>query len=180
MYFDTLTLAAVVDELRAVLLGGRIQRAILPNQLSIALEVYAQRRRHNVILSAHPQFARIHLSASRPSRGIEGDPPLLLLLRKYVVGGHIIGIEQPELERVVMLSIAKGPGVRNIVPYDDTGDDEPFVYEDDETLRCELVVEVMERRSNIVLVNDNNVIMEEHPPRHAAHEPPPDPATRAV
>jgi predicted ribosome quality control (RQC) complex YloA/Tae2 family protein len=160
MYFDTLTLAAVVDELRAALSGGRIQRAILANQLSIALEVYAQRRRHNLILSAHPQFARVHLSASRPSRGIEGEPPLLLLLRKYVVGGHIIAVEQPELERVVVLSIAKGPGVRNLVPYDATGEDEAVFDEDDETLRCDLVAEVMERRSNIVLVNDDNVVME--------------------
>jgi predicted ribosome quality control (RQC) complex YloA/Tae2 family protein len=166
MYFDALTLAAIADELHGTILGGRIQRALLPSQLSVALEIYARGRRRYLVLSAHPQFTRVHLSAAKPSRGVERETPLLLLLRKFVVGGRIAAIEQPELERVLLLSIVKGPQARNIADryamsepptaIDDEADD----AEAGETLRCELIVEAMERRGNVILVGDDNLIME--------------------
>src|SRR5262245_47518517 len=114
MYFDALTLAAVADELRATILDGRVQRVRLPSPLSVALEIYAHGRREHLLLSAHPQWTRVHLCVAKPSRGVERDTPLLLLLRKYVVGGRIVAVEQPPLERVLILSIAKGPHARNI------------------------------------------------------------------
>lgn len=106
MYFDALTLAAVVDELRTAIVGGRVQRVLLPGALSVALEIYAGRRFY-LLLSAHPQFARVQLSPVRISRGADATPPLLLLLRKYVNRGRITAVEQPDLERVLLLSIAK-------------------------------------------------------------------------
>lgn len=163
MYFDALTLAAVVGELRSAILGGRIQRAVLTSPTSLALEIYAQRRRQHLLLSAHPQMPRVHLTAARPSRGVEHAPGLLLLLRKYVVGGRITAVSQPELERVMVLSIAKGPLQRNLD--DEPPPEEAEGWEDqaepsEEALRCELVLEAMERRGNLVLVSDENVIME--------------------
>src|SRR5215212_9603740 len=178
MYFDALTLAAVADELEDIILGGRIQRVLLTSPLSVALEIYARGRRSHLLLSAHPQFTRVHLSATKPSRGVERDTPLLLLLRKYVVGGRIAEIEQPELERVLILSIVKGPQARNIADHSpeitldisDSGlsdaeldelEDEPAdETTDHETWRCELIIEAMERRGNIILVGDDNLIME--------------------
>jgi predicted ribosome quality control (RQC) complex YloA/Tae2 family protein len=179
MYFDALTLAAVADELEDTILGGRIQRALLPSPLSVALEIYARGRRRYLLLSAHPQFTRVHLSAAKLSRGVERETPLLLLLRKYVVGARIAAIEQPELERVLLLSIVKGPQARNIAALhasadaDDDPDDRPpdadvdaveAELDDDvdsgETIRSELIVEAMERRGNIILVGDDNLIRE--------------------
>jgi predicted ribosome quality control (RQC) complex YloA/Tae2 family protein len=181
MYFDALTLAAVADELEDTILGGRIQRVLLPSPLSVALEIYARGRRSHLLLSAHPQFTRVHLTATKPSRGVERDTPLLLLLRKYVVGGRIAEIEQPELERVLVLSIVKGSQARNIAAQladdqpdnlldgEDSGISETQIDEledalgdetDDATWRCELIVEAMERRGNIILVGDDNLIME--------------------
>ena len=178
MYFDALTLAAVADELEDIILGGRIQRVLLTSPLSVALEIYARGRRSHLLLSAHPQFTRVHLSATKPSRGVERDTPLLLLLRKYVVGGRIAEIEQPELERVLILSIIKGPQARNIADHSpeiplnishsglsdaevDELEDEPAdETTDGETWRCELIIEAMERRGNIILVGDDNLIME--------------------
>src|SRR6266508_4639422 len=171
MYFDALTLAAVAEELQDTILGGRIQRALLPNQHSVALEIYARERRHHLLLSAHPQFTRVHLSAAKLSRGVERETPLLLLLRKYVVGGRIVAIEQPELERVLVLSIVKGPQARNTGDHP-TLEDEPDSPDEDEQppdnqelavvepLRCELIVEAMERRGNVILVGDDNLILE--------------------
>lgn len=169
MYFDTLTFNAVADELRQTILGGRIQRVVFPSELSVALEVYAHRQRYHVLLSAHPQFARVHLSTTRPSRGVQAESPLLLLLRKYILGGHIIALEQPDLERVMLLSIAKGVLSRNVTDDDEMITDEEAPAEEmmeqdvldaDDLLQTELIIEVVERRSNIILVNDDNIILE--------------------
>jgi predicted ribosome quality control (RQC) complex YloA/Tae2 family protein len=188
MYFDALTLAAVADELHDTILDGRIQRVLLPSPLSVALEIYAGGRRRHLLLSAHPQFTRVHLTATRPSRGVEHATPLLLLLRKYVVGGRIVAIEQPELERVLVLSIVKGPRARNTArpgaaagfgaadqpldewddaPEDGASEDMAEAEDDEwepeigaEPLHSELIVEAQERRGNVVLVGDDNLILE--------------------
>lgn len=170
MYFDALTLAAITDELNDTILGGRIQRVRLPSQHSVALEVYAQGRRYQLLLSAHQQWTRVHLTSSKLSRGVERDTPLLLLLRKYVVGGRITAIEQPSTERVLMLSIAKGAIPRNTTLESEQIDPETWQDEleadpidellEDQVLRCELIIEAIERRANILLVGDNNIILE--------------------
>ncbi len=176
MYFDALTLAAVAAELRETILGGRIQRVLLTGPLSIGLEIYARQQRYQLVASAHPQLARVHLVRGRLTRGVDQETPLLLLLRKYLLGGRIVDLEQPALERVLLLSIAKPLHLRNRNP-DDTAVDllpaaEPLMpamadeaTEADEPdqgalLRCELVIEPQDRRSNIILVDDDNRILD--------------------
>jgi predicted ribosome quality control (RQC) complex YloA/Tae2 family protein len=194
MYFDALTLAAVADELRETILGGRIQRVVLTGQLSIGLEIYAHGRRRHLLASAHPQLARVHLVDGRLTRGVEQDTPLLLLMRKYLLGGRIVAIEQPALERVVLISIVKPLDMRNRgggdgetgrqgdgeeraekadeLPWPDEGEgfDEAFdegletlappIPNPPERLRCDLVIEPQDRRSNIILVDDDNLVLD--------------------
>lgn len=161
MYFDALTLAAVTDELRTTILDGRVQRVRLPSALSVALEIYNGGRRHNLLLSAHPQLVRVQLTASKPTRGVERDTPLLLLLRKYVAGGRVIAIDQPDLERVIVLSIAKGPAMRNTqLDPAETDEDAADAPAEGELWQTQLVVETIERRANIVLVGDDALILE--------------------
>ena len=151
MNLDALTVAAVVDELRRTLLGGRVQHVLVPAPLSAGLEVFRDGRRHHLLASADPRGARLHLVDSKLSRGVEHDTPLLLLLRKYVRKGVITAIEQPELERIVVLSITKYPAGRKEVADDD---DPP------EERRCELIVELIGSRANLILVADDNVILD--------------------
>ncbi|MCS6880588.1 MAG: NFACT family protein [Oscillochloridaceae bacterium] len=195
MYFDALTLAAVADELRETVLGGRVQRVILTGPLSLGLEVYAHRQRVQVLASAHSQLARVHLVRERLTRGVEQETPLLLLLRKYVLGGRIVGVEQPLLERVLVLSIVKPLSFRNRnAPASDPDFDEAeFEADEDDAnpstaldvLRCDLVIEPQDRRSNIILVDDDNRILDSVKrvtprmssrvvlPRHVYELPPP-------
>lgn len=165
MYFDTLTLTAVVEELRATVLDGRIQRVVLVGPLAIGLEVYRQGRRQYLLASADAQMARIHLISQRPTRGVDGETPFLLLLRKYVLGGRIVNIEQPPYERVVVLSITKPTESRKqtfdpdeLIADDDNDDD--LTADTDHLLHCDLIVEPQDRRSNIILVDDNNIILD--------------------
>lgn len=187
MYFDSLTLAAVADELRETILGGRIQRVLLTGPLSVGLEIYARGRRYQLLASAHPQLARVHLVRGRLTRGVEQETPLLLLMRKYLLGGRVIAIEQPPLERVLLLSIVKAPDMRNrgrggrapgapdeapdeardALPDAELDEPEQPEEEPDEQrlppealLRCDLAIEPQDRRSNIILVDDDNLILD--------------------
>ena len=104
MHFDALTLAAVADELRETIAGGRVQQIVLPDSRSVALEIYAHRERRYLLLSAHPQASRVHLLEHKPRRGVPKETPLLLLLRKYVRSARLESVELPvPFERVLFL-----------------------------------------------------------------------------
>ncbi len=210
MYFDALTLTAVADELRETLVGGRVQRVLLVGPLSIGLEVYARGRRHQLIASADPQHARVNLVQARLTRGVDHDSPLLLLLRKYVLGGVVRAVEQPALERIIVLSIVKRPESRNRnapptdadaeqreqfdapLPTDEAAAEDAELLEAlhnrpaaPDLLHCDLIIEPQDRRSNIILVDDNNLILDSIKrvtprmssrvilPRHVYEVPPP-------
>ena len=129
-------MAAVADELREKILGGRVQKVLLPDDLSVGLEVYSRGKRHYLLASAHPQHARVHLVGERLRRGVEKPTPFLLLLRKYVRHGRIAAIEQPSLERVLRIAVEHPQG------------------------NTTLVIEVMGRHSNIVLVAADSIILD--------------------
>jgi predicted ribosome quality control (RQC) complex YloA/Tae2 family protein len=207
MYFDALTLAAVADELRETIVGGRVQRVLLTGPLSIGLEIYAHGTRHHLIASADPTHARVHLVQARLTRGVAHDPPLLLLLRKYVLGGIVRAVEQPALERIILLSIVKRPESRNrnelpppgmhTTTDPDALDADELMEENDlpaaihgsapptDLLHCDLIIEPQDRRSNIILVDDNNLVLDSIKrvtprmssrvilPRHVYEVPPP-------
>jgi predicted ribosome quality control (RQC) complex YloA/Tae2 family protein len=136
MYFDALTTAAIAAELRAELLDGRVQQVLLPDRLSLAMEIYAHRQRHYLLASAHPQAARVHLLAEKSRRGVDSPSPLLLLLRKYVRGARLVGIIQPPAERILHLAF--------------DGPLEPVT----------LVIEVIGRYSNLVLVGADGAVLD--------------------
>ena len=154
--YDVLTIAAMVDELNAVAVNARIQQVLQVDELTIALEIYTNRRRRWLVLSAHPERARIHLSDGRIDGDAERVTPLLLLLRKYARGGRIVAISQPRYERIVQVSIAKPLEATNR-PDSATPQDDDDVDEHDELdLTCsELFIELMGRRSNIILTNED-------------------------
>ena len=136
MYCDALTLAAVTEELRRELLGGRVQCVLLVDRWVIGLEVYASRR-HYLLVSARPQEGgRIHLVQDKLRRGVDSPSPLLLRLRKDVEGSRLTDVQQPPLERVLKLTTLGPEGTRT------------------------LVVEIMGQRSNIVLLEEDGTILE--------------------
>lgn len=104
MHFDALTLAAIAAELNTTIRGGRVQQILLPDAHSVGMEIYADRQRHYLLLSAHPQASRVHLSGQKLRRGMEKETPLLLLLKKYVRGALLEAIDLPiAYDRVLAL-----------------------------------------------------------------------------
>jgi predicted ribosome quality control (RQC) complex YloA/Tae2 family protein len=134
MNFDVFTISAVVDELSDKLLGGRVQDSLEIGNDAIGLEIYANHTRHYLLVSAHPQEARLHLAPDKLRRGVENPSPLGLMLRRYVEGSFLSAVRQPDWERVVHLEFEGSEGTLT------------------------LIAEPMERRSNILLVRDGRIM----------------------
>jgi predicted ribosome quality control (RQC) complex YloA/Tae2 family protein len=171
--YDVLTIAAVVDELDATIVDGRIQRIGLIDPRTIGAEIYANGRRHYLIASADDQLPRFRLAPDMPSLDTALVTPFGLLLRKYARGGMILGIDQPPLERLARISIAKRlPPLKSraddvssgadahLEPVDQDNDDDDEEVESSEVRHFSLYVELMGRRSNLILVDDAGLILE--------------------
>ncbi len=141
MTFDALTMHAIRDELEANLLGGYIEKVVPLSPLEFGLRIRAQHRDFNLLMSADPQTARVHLVRGTLRRLSEEVTPFLLLLRKYVRDGRIVSIRQPTLERVIELTVEKR-------------------QEDGSTTASELIIETMGRHSNVILVGSDGKIMD--------------------
>ncbi len=137
MFFDALTMACVVDELRSTILGGRVQQVLLPDVLSVGFEIYAQRKRHYLLASAHAEWGRVHLASKKLRRGVDRVTGLLLLLRKYARGARLSQVEQPPAERILRLE-----------------------FDHPEQGCSELMVEIMGRHSNLILVDAEGRILD--------------------
>ncbi len=137
MFFDALTMACVTDELRGSVLGGRVQRVLLTDNLSVGLEIYAARQRHYLLASAHAELGRLLLSSEKLRRGVDKETGLLLLLRKYARGAILAEIEQPPFERVLRLE-----------------------FDHPEWGCSDLMVEIMGRHSNVILVDGTGRVLD--------------------
>jgi predicted ribosome quality control (RQC) complex YloA/Tae2 family protein len=141
VFYDVLTTTAIRDELRQKILGGKVQKVLRLSAHALGCEIYAHSSRHWLLISTHPQDARIHLADERLARGTEDASPLLLLLRKHVRDGRLASIDQPPLERMLVLGFAKQS-------------DEP----DSGGSESKLIIEVMGRYSNVILTDEREII----------------------
>jgi predicted ribosome quality control (RQC) complex YloA/Tae2 family protein len=153
--FDSLTVAALVDELSNRLLGGHIQKVLQLDAESIGFEIYAEHQRQYLVASANSRNPRLYLSSTRLSADPSSVSPLLLLLRKYARGAEIVSIQQPPLERVVRMSIAKRFFMDKKRDLDEVPDESDDVGE---IVYSELVIEIMGRRSNVILTSETGRI----------------------
>src|SRR5947199_473382 len=122
MHVDAITLAAVADEWQTLLANARIDTVIQPTEYALAIQCYAPAAHGEdggqnrwLYLSAHPQLARAHVTARRPTKINSQPPSFVMLLRKYLEGARVEAIQQPRWERVIELlaSHRTGPGSDN-------------------------------------------------------------------
>ncbi|KGX85715.1 Rqc2 family fibronectin-binding protein [Pontibacillus marinus] len=133
MSFDGVVTRAVTHELEQTLTPGRIMKIYQPTQTELVFTVRSGGKNHSLLISAHPSYARMHItdmSFQNPK-----EPPMFcMLLRKHLVGGFIESIEQEEMERIIRI---------NVRGKDEIGDEKTKT----------LVVEIMGKHSNILLVD---------------------------
>ena len=137
MSLDAICLRAVVGELAPELIGARIDKVQQPARDQIVLTVRGHDR---VLLSVNPNQPRIQFT--KQLRDNPAQPPMFcMLLRKHLIGARIEAVEQPDLERVVTLTLRVT---------DELG----------ETGKRTLVLEAMGRRANLILLDAEGRILD--------------------
>lgn len=145
--FDVLTIAALVDELQRTLVGGRVQKVVQTGPFAAALEVYVGQR-WGLVIDVRPQEPKLFLSRALPASDPDQVTPFLLLLRKYVRGARLVGVEQVPLERILRFRFA------TVLVEERRGGIERIPVE------TELIVELMGRHSNAILVTADGRILD--------------------
>lgn len=140
MAFDSLVMTAVVAELGDKLTGGRINKIYQPEPDELILLIYSGGRNHRLVLSAHPRYARLHLTGVE-KKNPSSPPTFCMLMRKYLDGGRILAVDQVGRERICHIRV----GVT-----DELGNPAQFL----------LIAEVMGKHSNVVLVNPQGRIVD--------------------
>ena len=137
MPLDAICLRAVLNELRPKLIGARIDKVQQPARDQIVLLLRGNLR---LLLNAGANQPRIQLTSIL--RDNPAQPPMFcMLLRKHLVGARVLSIEQPDLERMVILTLQ-------------------CTDEFGEMSQKQLVLECMGRRSNLVLLDAQGRIVD--------------------
>ena len=139
MAFDGFTTKAVITELQQNLIGGKINKVFEPTKNEIILNIY-NKKNYTLLLSANPDYCRIHLT-NNTKPNPQNAPNFCMLLRKYIVGAKIIDISTYDLERTVQIKL------------------ECYNELNDLVIR-KLFIKIMNRQSNIVLTNSENIIID--------------------
>ena len=141
MSFDGFFLHHMVEELRAELLNGRIQKINQPFDQELVLQIRSNRQSHRLLLSAHPVFGRIQLTETTFENPAQPST-FIMVLRKYLQGAVIESIDQIENDRIVEITVSNK---------NEIGDD----------IQATLIIEIMGKHSNILLVDkSSNKILE--------------------
>ena len=76
MAFDGIVTNAVTNELKQLLLGGRILKIYQPTSTELIFQIRNNRINHHLLLSAHSSYARIHLTETKLQNPTQ--PPMFL------------------------------------------------------------------------------------------------------
>lgn len=130
---------ALVEEL-SVLKRGKINKIHQIDDYHLIFRVRANRKNQQLLISAHPTFARFHITEEKYDTPFN-PPTFLRVLRKHIDGGFITDIKQIGNDRRVEIHINS----RN-----EMGDETPKI----------LILEIMGRHSNIVLTDEDYKILD--------------------
>lgn len=137
MPLDAVCLRAIVNETAPQIIGSRIEKVQQPARDQIVLLLRGGKR---LLLCASPSQPRLHLTEQL--RDNPSQPPMFcMLLRKYIGGGRIVAVEQPPLERVVLLRIEAA---------DELGQQSSF----------SLILELPTRHANLILCDKDDRILD--------------------
>ena len=139
MAFDGIVTKAITAELLE-LSGARIDKVFQPNKNEILLGLYLNKKNYALDICIDAQNCRINITTnSKPNPQVA--PNFCMLLRKNLIGLKLKNIITFDLERLVILEFE--------------GFDEL-----DDIISKKLVIELMGKHSNIILLDDTNIIID--------------------
>lgn len=139
MAFDGIVTKAICSEL-SNLVGARIDKIFQPNKNNVVIGMYNQGKNYALNICTESSNCRIHLT-THPNPNPQVAPNFCMVLRKNLLGLHLKNIFTLDLERLVVI--------------DFEGFDEV-----DDLLNKRLIIELMGKHSNIILLDDQNIIVD--------------------
>lgn len=140
MAFDGIVLKQVISELNTCLINGKINKIYEPNKNEILLGIYSNRKNYALNINISSNYYRLHLTTTSKPNPINA-PNFCMVLRKHIIGSIIKEISISSLERIVTI---------NLEGYNELND----------IVNKKLIIELMGKHSNIILVNENNIIID--------------------
>src|SRR5690625_1657388 len=135
MPFDGIVTNVVTQDLKQLLIGGRINKIYQPTNSELIFMIRKSKTNYSLLISIHPNYARMHLTEVKLKNPAE-PPMFCMVLRKHLQSALIEDIEQIELERIISFRFQA---------MNEIGD---------RTTKT-LMVEIMGRHSNIILLNES-------------------------
>ena len=140
MAYDGIMMHRIKDVLNETIQGGRINKIYQISKYELLFQVRSQRKNYQLLISAHPMYARIQLtSLNYPTP--ESPNPLTMLLRKILEGGYIKDITQIELDRILKITFST---------HNELGDYIEYI----------LYIEIMGKHSNVILVDSHHKVVD--------------------
>lgn len=141
MALDGIFLRGIVNELKNSIINGKVDKINQPEQDEIIIFIRNNSKNIKLLISSSPVYPKIHITDINKENPIKA-PMFCMVLRKYLKGGKILGIEQIGSDRIIKLTFSNT---------DELGFNSIY----------NLYVEIMGRHSNITLVRDrDNMIMD--------------------
>lgn len=134
MAFDGIVVANIVHDMKERLLDGRIYKIYQPEADEINLVVKNHGTTYRLMLNASATLPLAYfLSENKHNPAVA--PNFCMLLRKHIGNGRIVGIEQPDFERIIVLEIE-------------------HLNEMGDICRKKLITELMGKYSNIIFTDE--------------------------
>lgn len=139
MAFDGIVTKAIIAEV-SKLCDSRIDKVFQPDKNTIVLGMYQNGLNYLLNICIEAQNCRVNLTTHSRQNPMVA-PNFCMLLRKNLVGLRLKNIYSLDLERLVILEVEG---------FDDV----------DDIISKKLVIELMGKHSNIILLDENNIIVD--------------------
>ena len=140
MAFDGLVTKTIINELNKYIIGAKINKVFEPTKSDIVLGLYSKGKNFSLNICVDPNNCRFHLSTHSKANP-QTAPNFCMLLRKHLIGSKIIEISSYDLERTIEFTLET---------YNELND----------KINKKLIIEIMGHFSNVILVNDKNIIID--------------------
>ena len=140
MALDAVVVRALCSELSETISGGRIDKIQQPERDLLLISLRSNGVNRKLLFACGTGNARVHLTETLFDN--PAAPPMFcMLLRKHLTGAHILSVEQPDFERMLVITLET---------YDEMGFTETK----------KLVAELIGKSANLILVGGDGRIID--------------------
>ncbi len=140
MAYDGLVNYSIVQEIKDIMLNGKVDKIYEPNFDEIILGVYSNGNKFALNINTNSMYYRANLTTNAKPNPNQA-PNFCMTLRKYIQNTHITNIYTNNLERIIFIEF------------------EGYNKSKDFSTK-KLIIELMGKYSNIILTDKDNIIID--------------------